>query len=30
MTELPVLDVAQKVTPAVSLDGSRVRTLDPN
>jgi hypothetical protein len=27
MTELLVLNVAQKVTPAVSLDGSRVRTL---
>jgi len=27
MTELLVLNVAQKVTPAVSLDGSRVHTL---
>jgi hypothetical protein len=27
MTELLVLNVAQTVTPAVSLDGSRVRTL---
>jgi len=27
MTELLVLNVAQKVTRAVSLDGSRVRTL---